>query len=127
MVKRNWKKILPPPNPSTIKDSGLTKIKGNIANPRVMKRSITLPLFPHTSAKKWRIPTLTTQKKVRRTITRKRLENKATLPTLVKLETNRVAPVAILIPDKITTATRKIHGLSSLARLSPLPGWAIKS
>ena len=86
-----------------------------------------LPLFPHTSAKKWRIPTLTIQKSVKRTVTRKRLENKATILTPVKLETKRVVPVAILITERITTATRKIHGLSSLARPSPLPGQAIKS
>jgi len=58
---------------------------------------------------------------------RKRFEKNETLPAPVKLETNKVAPVAILISDRITIATRKIHGLCSLARLSPLPGWATKS
>ncbi len=51
-----------------------------------------------------------------------RFKKKAILPAPMNLETNKVAPVAILISAKITTATRKIQGLSSLARLSPLPG-----
>jgi len=60
-------------------------------------------------------------------MTTMRLEKKEILPAPVNLETNKVAPVAILISDKITAATKKIHGLCSLAKLNPLPGWATKS